>query len=100
MKSAESWPELPWTEWKPTLTTLHLWLQIVGKVRMALSAPLNHWWQTTLYMTSRGLTTSPIPIDGRQFQVDFDFIDHRLDVAPAAHRPKPRASALAPPVRL
>src|ERR1700674_92904 len=80
MKSAETWPELPWREWEPTITTLHMWVQIVGKVRMALTPPLNHWWHTTLYVTSRGLTTSPIPIDGRQFQVDFDFIDHRLAV--------------------
>ena len=76
----QRWPELPWTEWQPTISTLHMWLQIVGKVRMALAAPLNHWWHTTLYVTSRGLTTSPIPIEGRNFQVDFDFIDHRLDV--------------------
>lgn len=76
----ESWPELPWTEWQPTIDTLHMWLQVAGKVRMALAAPQNHWWHTTLYVTSRGLTTSPIPIDSRDFQVDFDFIDHRLDV--------------------
>ena len=75
-----AWPELPWREWEPTITTLHMWVQIVAKVRMALTPPLNHWWHTTLYVTSRGLTTSPIPYEGRQFQVDFDFIDHRLDV--------------------
>jgi hypothetical protein len=80
MTAEERWPELPWTEWQPTLTTLHLWLQIVGKVRMALAPPLNHWWHTTLYVTSRGLTTSPIPVGTRDFQVDLDFIDHRLDV--------------------
>ena len=79
--TTERWPELPWREWEPTITTLQMWLQIVGKVRMALAAPLNHWWQTTLYVTSRGLTTSPIPFEGRQFQVDFDFIDHRLKVS-------------------
>src|SRR6202521_1355963 len=81
MKSAETWPELPWREWEPTITTLHMWVQIVGKVRMALPPPLNHWWHTTLYVTSRGLTTSPIPYEGRHFQVDFDFIDHRLNVS-------------------
>ncbi len=79
----EPWPELPWTEWKPTL---HMWLQVVGKVRVALAAPQNHWWHTTLHVTSRGLTSSPIPIDGRNFQVDFDFLDHRLDVADAEGR--------------
>jgi hypothetical protein len=75
-----AWPELPWREWGPTVATLHLWLQIVGKVRMALTPPLDHWWHITLYVTDRGLTTSPIPIQGRTFQVDFDFIDHRLDI--------------------
>ena len=79
--STEPWPELPWTEWKPTLNTLHMWLQIAGKVRMALAAPQNHWWHSTLYVTSRGLTTSPIPIGSRDFQVDFDFLTHRLDVS-------------------
>ena len=79
--TTEPWPELPWREWEPTITTLHMWLQVVGKVRMALAAPLNHWWQTTLYVTSRGLTTSPIPFEERHFQVDFDFIDHRLSVS-------------------
>ena len=76
----EQWPELPWTEWSPTISTLHMWVQIVGKVRMALAPPLNHWWHVPLYVSSRGLTTSPIPYGHRQFQVDFDFLDHRLDV--------------------
>jgi uncharacterized protein DUF5996 len=75
-----AWPELPWREWSPTLSTLHMWTQIVGKVRMALAPPLNHWWHVTLYVTSRGLTTSAIPYGSRHFQVDFDFIDHRLRV--------------------
>ena len=79
-RPVEPWPELPWTEWKPTLDTLHMWLQVVGKVRLALAQPLNHWWHATLYVTARGLTTSPIPIGTRDFQVDLDFIDHRLDV--------------------
>lgn len=72
------WPELPWTEWAPTIDTLHLWAQIVGKVRMALAPPLNHWWHVPLYASARGLTTSPIPYGRRHFQVDFDFADHRL----------------------
>jgi len=79
-----SWPALPWREWQPTLETLHMWLQIVGKVRMALTPPLNHWWHITLFTTARGLTTSPIPYDEREFQVDFDFIDHRLLVSDTA----------------
>jgi len=78
------WPELPWREWQPTIATLHMWVQILGKVRMALTPPLNHWWHTTLYVTSRGLTTSPIPIEGREFQLDLDFNAHRLEVVDAA----------------
>jgi hypothetical protein len=79
-ETEDSWPELPWRDWAPTVSTLHMWLQIVGKVRMALAPPRNHWWHIPLYVTSRGLTTSPIPYDRRSFQVDFDFLDHRLDV--------------------
>jgi uncharacterized protein DUF5996 len=77
----ERWPELPWREWQPTIDTLHRWLQVAGKVRMALTPPLEHWWHITLYVTPRGLTTSPIPIDTRQFEISFDFIDHRLEVS-------------------
>ncbi len=76
----DAWPELPWRSWEPTITTLHLWTQIVGKVRMALTPPLNHWWHVPLYVTSRGLTTTAIPDGERTFQVDFDFLDHRLVV--------------------
>jgi hypothetical protein len=77
-RTAEPWPELPWRDWQPTISTVHMWAQIVGKVRMALASPLNHWWHVTLYVTARGLTTSPIPYGNRHFQVDFDFIDHQL----------------------
>ena len=76
--TAEPWPELPWTEWGPTIDTLHMWTQIVGKVRMVLAPPLNHWWHVPLYVSSRGLTTSAIPYGRGEFAVDFDFIDHRL----------------------
>jgi hypothetical protein len=82
----EPWPELPWREWTPTISTLHMWTQIVGKVRMALAPPLNHWWHVPLYVTSRGLTTSPIPYGHRHFQVDFDFLAHRLDVTDSDDR--------------
>jgi hypothetical protein len=75
------WPELPWREWAPTISTLHMWTQIVGKVRMGLAPPLNHWWHVPLYVSSRGLTTSVIPYGHRQFQVDFDFIAHQLRVS-------------------
>ena len=80
----EPWPELPWTEWADTIATLHMWVQIVGKVRTALAPPLNHWWHVTHYASSRGLTTSAIPYGKRQFQVDFDFLDHRLQVTDTA----------------
>jgi hypothetical protein len=82
----EPWPELPWREWAATISTLHMWVQIVGKVRLALAPPLNHWWQVPLYVSSRGLTTSAIPYGRRQFQVDFDFIDHRLQVTDSTGR--------------
>ncbi len=77
-ETSELWPLLPYDEWKETLDTLHMWTQIVGKVRMELSPFVNHWWHVTLYVTSRGLTTSPIPYQGSTFEVDFDFIDHNL----------------------
>src|SRR5919112_3034271 len=74
------WPELPLAGWIDTRDTLHRWLQIVGKVRLRLTPPINHWWHSTLYLTSRGLTTSPIPHGARLFQFDFDFIDHQLHI--------------------
>src|SRR5207248_1229774 len=65
-------------EWKDTYATLHRWTQIVGKIRMARSPWINHSWHVTLYLTARGLTTSPLWHGARTFQIDFDFIDHRL----------------------
>jgi hypothetical protein len=76
--AAERWPELPYAAWKDTRDTLHLWTQVVGKVRLALTPWLNHSWHVALYVTARGLTTSPIPWRGVSFQIDFDFIDHVL----------------------
>jgi Family of unknown function (DUF5996) len=78
VEATELWPSLPFETWKDTCETLHLWTQIVGKVRMELSPFVNHWWHVTLYVTPRGLTTSPIPYRGRTFEVEFDFIDHNL----------------------
>jgi hypothetical protein len=72
------WPELPYNAWRDTCQTLHLWTQIVGKIRLAHAPLVNHWWQVPLYVTSRGLTTSAIPRGARTFRIDFDFIDHRL----------------------
>lgn len=75
-----AWPPLPYNEWADTCITLHCWLQVVGKVRLALTPWINHQWHVTLYLTSRGLTTSPVPHGRRTFQIDFDFIDHRLRI--------------------
>jgi hypothetical protein len=76
--STDVWPGLAYDEWKDTYATLHMWTQVVGKVRFALTPWINHSWHVTLYVTARGLTTSPIPYDTRTFQMDFDFVDHRL----------------------
>ncbi len=76
--ASEAWPSLPLEEWKETYATLHMWAQIVGKIRLVQSPSINHWWQVPLYVTSRGLTTSPIPYKERTFEIDFDFIDHQL----------------------
>ena len=78
MGRAERWPALPYQAWKETYETLHMWTQIVGKVRMELSPFLNHWWHVTLYVTPRGLTTSSIPYRGSSFEVTFDFFEHTL----------------------
>jgi len=72
------WPELPLKSWEDTYRTLHMWSQIVGKVRLALSPRTNHWWEVPLYVNSVGLTTSPIPYRGGVFEIEFDFIHHKL----------------------
>lgn len=76
--SLEPWPSLPLEAWADTYATLHLWTQIAGKVRLTQSPWINHAWHSTLYVTARGLTTSPIPHGLRTFQIDFDFLAHRL----------------------
>jgi hypothetical protein len=78
--TSAAWPPLPLAAWRDTCTTLHLWTQIVGKTRLALAPPQNHWWQVALYLTARGLTTSPMACGARTFSVDFDFLDHLLIV--------------------
>ena len=80
LPSAGSWPSLPWPDWQDTCTTLHMETQIVGKIRMALAPMVNHWWQVTLRVTPRGLTTSSIPYGGRTFEIQFDLVDHRLQI--------------------
>ncbi len=75
---SHAWPALPFAEWKDTAATLHMWTQIVGKIRLTRSPWTNHSWHVTLYVTSRGLTTSPIPHGSHTFEIQFDFIDHQL----------------------
>lgn len=82
-----AWPELPSpAEWEATLTTVHMYTQVVGKIRLALSPWVNHSWGSTLYVTTRGLTTSPIPSHEGTFSIDFDFIDHALSITTSAGR--------------
>lgn len=81
MTTAEAdWPELPLDAWRDTCATIHMYTQIIGKIRLALSPMMNEWWQVPLYLTARGLTTSPIPHDRRTFEIDLDFIDHNVVV--------------------
>lgn len=77
---SETWPELSLKDWKPTYHNLHMWTQMVGKVRLELSPKTNHWWNVPLYVDARGLTTSPIPYGKDVFEIRFDFIDHKLIV--------------------
>ena len=79
-RDREAWPDLPYWVWEDTCATLQLWTQIVGKIRLSQTPWLNHSWHVALYMTARGLTTSPIPFGERVFQIDFDFIDHLLRI--------------------
>lgn len=78
MSDASLWPPLPYADWADTRATLHLWMQVVGKIRLKRTPWLNHSWHVTLYVSARGLSTGLIPADGRSFQIDFDFLDHLL----------------------
>lgn len=78
--AAELWPALPLAEWEDTYHTLHMWTQIAGKVRLGLAPLQNHWWNSTLYANTRGLTTSPIPYKGEAFEIQFDFVHHRVEI--------------------
>jgi len=90
----QDWPALPLDEWEATYRTLHMWAQIVGKIRLVLTPLENHWWNTALYVNTRGLTTSPIPYRGGAFEIQFDFVHHRLELrtergrAPSPHELK------------
>ena len=75
-----TWPELILAEWQDTLATLHMWTQIVGKIRLRQTPLVNHWWNVPLYVSARGLTTSPMPFGDRIFEIEFDFIDHKLRI--------------------
>jgi hypothetical protein len=88
------WPALPYDAWKDTYATLHLWSQVVGKVALALAAPLNHSWAVALRVTPRGLTTRPLPHGERTFTIQFDFLDHQLRIG--ASDGETRTLALAP----
>jgi len=79
-KHSDAWPELPLEAWTDTLATLHMWTQIVGKVRLVQSPWVNHSWHVTMHVTSRGLSTSPIPHGTRTFEMEFDFIAHQLTI--------------------
>lgn len=92
------WPALPYEKWSGTLGTFHMWLQIVGKIRVALVPWVNHQWHVTLHVTSRGMTSRPMPCDGGTFQIDFDLLDHHLLVSKSDGRKgrvalKPRSVA-------
>src|SRR5215475_5267290 len=76
----EQWPALPQNDWSGTCSTLQLWMQVVGKIRLALTPPINHTWNVTLYPTVRGVTTSPMTCGHRMLQIDFDFLSHVLRV--------------------
>ena len=78
--ATEAWPALPLEAWRDTCATLHLWTQIVGKVRLAQAPWLNHGWHVALYVNARGLTTSLIPCGRRGFEIQFDFAEHVLDI--------------------
>ena len=80
MADTKAWPELEWDEWKDTCDTLHMWTQMVGKTRLALTPMQNHWWNVPLYVSARGLTTSAMPWRGDAVEIEFDFLEHVLEL--------------------
>jgi hypothetical protein len=92
--NSDLWPELPLEAWQDTYHTLHMWTQIVGKVRLALCPPVNHWWEVALYVNARGLTTSPMPYANGIVEIQFDFINHQLVIQTSENTS--RVLALAP----
>ena len=89
-----AWPDLPLSEWEDTYHTLHMWMQIVGKLRLGLAPLQNHWWNCAFYVNTRGLTTSPIPYRTGTFELQFNFIEHRLELQTSSGGA--RALSLAP----
>lgn len=91
MSQSDLWPPLPLNEWQDTYRTLHMWTQIVGKIRMTLTPAINHWWHVTLYVNSCGLTTGPVPYAQGIFEIQFDFQKHAVNIftsaGPSASRP-------------
>jgi hypothetical protein len=94
--SREAWPALPFGEWKGTAKTLHMWTQVVGKIRLSLTPWINHSWHVTLYVTARGLTTSPIYVGARVLEIDFDFVEHALRIRTGGTGAEERTLPLAP----
>ena len=92
--NAEPWPELPLAAWEDTYRTLHMWTQIVGKIRLGLTPKQNHWWNVALYVNGRGLTTSPVPYGKSSFEIQFNFGEHQLEVRSSSG--EGRAVQLAP----
>jgi len=90
----DTWPELPIAAWRDTYATLLLYMQIVGKIRLCLTPKMNQWWNVPFYMTTRGLTTSPMPYGDRTLSIDFDFLDHQVTIEDSDGRV--RALALEP----
>src|SRR5436309_15125117 len=81
VSAPSAWPDLPWSSWSATCETLHRWTQIAGKIQLALSPLVNHWWNVVFHVTARGLATLPIPYAALTFDIVFDFIDHRLVIS-------------------
>jgi hypothetical protein len=86
LKGGDDWPAIPLEEWEPTRATLHMWTQVVGKVRLAQTPLVNHYWNVPLYLTPRGLTTSAVPYGARSFEIAFDFISHELVIEESGGR--------------
>jgi hypothetical protein len=91
----EAWPALPLDAWQDTYATLHMWTQIVGKVRLALSPLINHWWEVPLYVSASGLTTSAIPYERGIFEVEFDFLRHELVIQTSEGKGKDNSTCAA-----